>query len=142
MGPEMEKAQKEISDLKAKLKEFENKVLEYQSSNIAQVQGVETMQIDQGNTRQSIGKDEFTVSFLKDQLRFVTEKQRRTNIELEEKEALIQKLEHEKREMQRQCDNMEVENIKMAEKLKELLNIQMNQSTISHKSKKGDNNSE
>ncbi len=57
------------------------------------------MQIDQGNTRQSIGKDEFTVSFLKDQLRFVTEKQRRTNIELEEKEALIQKLEHEKREM-------------------------------------------
>ncbi len=37
MGPEMEKAQKEISDLKAKLKEFENKVLEYQSSNIAQV---------------------------------------------------------------------------------------------------------
>lgn len=37
---------------------------------------------------------------------------------------------------------MEVENIKMAEKLKELLNIQMNQSTISHKSKKNDNNSE
>ena len=29
MGPEMEKAQKEILDLKKKLKEFEDKVLEY-----------------------------------------------------------------------------------------------------------------
>ena len=31
MGPEMEKAQKEILDLKAKLKEFETKVLELQT---------------------------------------------------------------------------------------------------------------
>lgn len=37
MGPEMEKAQKEISDLKAKLKEFENKALEYQNSNIPSI---------------------------------------------------------------------------------------------------------
>ena len=56
----------------------------------------------------------------------MTEKQRKTDQELEEKEVLIQKLEHEKREIQRQCENMEVENIKMAEKLKELLTMQMN----------------
>ncbi len=66
MGPEMEKAQKEIQDLKAKLKEFETKVLEYQNSHISSNQGVESMQIDQSNSRQSIGKDDFTVSFLKD----------------------------------------------------------------------------
>ena len=66
MGPEMEKAQKEILDLKAKLKEFETKVLEFQNSHIASNQGVESMQIDQSNTRPSIGKDDFTVSFLKD----------------------------------------------------------------------------
>jgi hypothetical protein len=66
MGPEMEKAQKEILDLKTKLKEFETKVLEFQNSHITSNQGVESMQIDQSNTRPSIGKDDFTVSFLKD----------------------------------------------------------------------------
>ena len=98
------------------------------------------MQVDTHSARQSIGggKDtDFTVGFLKEQLKFMTDKQRKTSEELEEKEALIQKLEHEKREMQRQCESMDVENIKMAEKLKELLNLQMNTSTVSNKTKKG-----
>jgi hypothetical protein len=68
---------------------------------------------------------DFTVGFLKEQLKYMTDKQRRTVSELEEKDALIQKIEHEKREMQRQCESMEIENIKMAEKLKELMNMQM-----------------
>jgi hypothetical protein len=63
------------------------------------------------------------VSFLKEQLKFMTEKQRKSSEELEQKEALIQQLEHDKREMHRQCENMEVEGIKMAEKLKELLTL-------------------
>lgn len=44
------------------------------------------------------GGSEFTVVFLKDQLKFLTEKIKKASSELEEKERVIQKLEHEKRE--------------------------------------------
>jgi hypothetical protein len=53
---------------------------------------------------------------------------------------LISKLEHEKREMQRQCENMEVENIKMAEKLRDLLLNQSQMANVATKNKKSHNN--
>ena len=37
-GPEMEKAQKEINDLRSKLKEYETKVLEMQSQSISKIE--------------------------------------------------------------------------------------------------------
>ena len=43
--------------------------------------------------------NDFTVSFLKDQLKFVNERLRRSEQELLEKEGLLQKIEHEKREV-------------------------------------------
>jgi hypothetical protein len=41
---------------------------------------------------------DFTVLFLKDQLKFLTDKIKKATSELEDKERVIQKLEHEKRE--------------------------------------------
>lgn len=37
-GPEMEKAQKEISELRGKLKEYETKIIEMQSASISKIE--------------------------------------------------------------------------------------------------------
>jgi hypothetical protein len=37
-GPEMEKAQKEISELRIKLKEYEHKVLDLQNQSISKIE--------------------------------------------------------------------------------------------------------
>lgn len=39
-GPEMEKAQKEINDLKLKLKEYEFKVIEMQNQSLSRIEHV------------------------------------------------------------------------------------------------------
>lgn len=59
------------------------------------------MQVDQRNSTISHKEQsaEFTVNFLKDQLRFTNDRLKRATAELEEKEVLIQKLEHEKRDI-------------------------------------------
>lgn len=46
------------------------------------------------------GKDnDFTIQFLKDQLKFVNERLKKATDELDDKENVISKLEHEKREI-------------------------------------------
>lgn len=60
---------------------------------------------------------DFTVSFLKEQLKFMTDRIKTATIELEDKERVIQKLEHEKRDLLRNFENIELENFKMQEKL-------------------------
>ena len=98
-----------------------------------------------GTKRTSIsgsnGKDsDFTVQFLKDQLQFVNDRLKMATSELEDKEGVIQKLEHEKREFQRSNENLEIENIKLAEKLRDALPRDLDTSSIrggSHRSKKG-----
>jgi len=70
-GPEMERALKEISDLKAKLKEYEAKMINLTFDN--------TEMLDESNTsskRASLGKDETATVFLKEQLAFVNERLR------------------------------------------------------------------
>lgn len=76
------------------------------------------------------GSSEFTVVFLKDQLKFLTEKVKKASQELEEKEKVIQKLEHEKREYQRNFENMELENFQMQEKIN-MISQQNQQLTLS-----------
>jgi hypothetical protein len=68
----------------------------------------------------SLKDGDLTVQFLKDQLSFVTERLRRATTDLEEKECLIQKLEHEKREFKRENEALEIENIRLAEKLNDV----------------------
>jgi len=58
---------------------------------------------------------------LKDQLKFVNERLKRATDELEEKSSVIQKLEHEKRDISRLNESLEIENIKLAEKVKDLI---------------------
>ena len=80
----MEKAQKEINDLKSKLKEFEMKVIELQSASISKIDKDHTqsmMLIDTSNDKintsqmsQSHKDNDFTVIFLKDQLKFLSDK--------------------------------------------------------------------
>ena len=60
-------------------------------------------------------KDDFTVSMLKDQLKFLGSKIQQATQEIEEKERVIQKLEHEKREFQRRFEHVELENFQMQE---------------------------
>jgi len=60
-------------------------------------------------------KDDFTVSMLKDQLKFLGSKIQQATQEIEEKERVIQKLEHEKREFQRKFEHVELENFQMQE---------------------------
>jgi hypothetical protein len=74
---------------------------------------------------------------LKEQLKFANERLARATLELEEKSLIIQKLEHEKREIQRINESLEVENLKMAEKLKEYL---LNETEILDARKGGSNN--
>jgi hypothetical protein len=52
---------------------------------------------------------------LRDQLKFLSERIKKATTELEEKELVIQKLEHEKREFQRNFENIELENFEMQE---------------------------
>ena len=61
--------------------------------------------------------NDFTVIFLKDQLKFLGEKIKTATMELEDKERVIQKLEHEKRDLMKNFENIELENFKMQEKL-------------------------
>lgn len=51
------------------------------------------------NTHPTKDNNEFTVVFLKDQLKFLTDKIKKATMELEDKERVIQKLEHEKRDI-------------------------------------------
>ncbi len=76
-GPEMEKAQKEISDLRAKLKEFEQKVIELQSQSVSKIDkdcSLSMMMIDTSSDKINMSNisssnkenNEFTVVYLKD----------------------------------------------------------------------------
>ena len=82
----MERALKEISELKAKLKEYEAKMLDFQSLTFDN-----TEMLDESNTskRVSLGKDESATVFLKEQLAFVNERLRSLTQELEEKSSVI-----------------------------------------------------
>ncbi len=51
--------------------------------------------------------------FLKDQLKFMSERMKKTTHDLEEKERVIQKMEHERRELERKYEAMELENFQM-----------------------------
>lgn len=83
----MERALKEISELKAKLKEYEAKMLDFQSLTFDN-----TEMLDESNTsskRVSLGKDETATVFLKEQLAFVNERLKSLTQELEEKSSVI-----------------------------------------------------
>lgn len=55
--------------------------------------------------------------FLRDQLKFMSERMKKTTLDLEEKERVIQKMEHERRELERKYEAMELENFQMQEKM-------------------------
>ena len=61
----------------------------------------------------SSNQGEFTVIFLRDQLKFMTERVKKTTLDLEEKERVIQKMEHERRELERKFEAMELENFQL-----------------------------
>jgi prefoldin subunit 5 len=58
-------------------------------------------------------ENDFTVAFLKDQLAFLTDKIRKSTSELEEKEKLIQQIDHEKREVSRKFETLEFANFEL-----------------------------
>ena len=114
MGHEMEKAQREISELRQKLREFEARAIDQSLSRIDQ--SAQLMAVD-SSTEQSASKEDFAVAMLKDQLKFLGGKIQQATQEIEEKERVIQKLEHEKREFQRRFEHVELENFQMQERL-------------------------
>ena len=83
-GPEVEKAHKEINELKAKLKEYESKMMELQSSSLSKIDKsgdntgdlmlIDDLSMVSTLQQNAIKEQEFTVSFLKDQLKFLSDR--------------------------------------------------------------------
>mmetsp|Transcript_10430 Transcript_10430/g.10470 ORF Transcript_10430/g.10470 Transcript_10430/m.10470 type:complete len:105 (-) Transcript_10430:493-807(-) len=91
-NPEMEKAMKEISELKTKLKEYQDRIVQINTSSIGKSLEEEknNMSIDSNEkslmqTAVALGNNDMTILFLKDQLAFLQKKVQNANDEVEEK---------------------------------------------------------
>ena len=102
----MENATKLINELKEKVRQYEEKMLEsVGNENLMEVDFVQSSANQVGAARSS---HDIGFQAMREQIKFMAEKLVQTRAEIEEKEIIVKQIEMDKRQYQRKYENAEM----------------------------------